>query len=119
MFWFIESIGLYLYCEDELPTDIREQLREIVVSTPIIRGDTENHWVMFYSALLLASQTFPETSPAEWFNWNTSQANYDNAAEWLARTRTTNHRADFAIHRLRVQVAYGHHQYRCGHACSE
>jgi photosystem II stability/assembly factor-like uncharacterized protein len=83
MFWFIESIGLYLYCEDELPADIREQLREIVVSTPIIRGDTENHWVMFYSALLLAAQTFPETSPAEWFNWNTSQQNYDNAVEWL------------------------------------
>ena len=84
MFWFIESVGLYLYCEDELPEDIKESLRKTVVSTPIIRGDTENHWVMFHTAMLLAAQTFPETNPDEWFNWNTSQQNYSNAAEWLA-----------------------------------
>ena len=88
MFWFLESIGLYLYCRDELPPDIRDLLRQVIITTPIVRGDTENHWVMYHTAKLLAAQTFPKASANEWFTGRTSQENYDDAAEWVANWST-------------------------------
>ncbi len=98
MFWLIEAVGLYLYCKDELPADIAEALEETIIKNPVIRGDTENHWVMYHSGLLLAAQTFPEAGPNEWFNGCTSQEIYDNALAWLtewARLTSTRGQGEF------------------------
>ena len=83
MFHSFPAITLYLYCRDYLPEDINELLRKNLVPHNIYRGDTENHWVMYYTALLLTAQTWPETPASEWYTHKTTQENYDEALGWL------------------------------------
>jgi len=83
MFWSMPAITLYLHCRDELPADIVELLRQSLVESSIYRGDTENHWVMYHTALLLTAQSWPDATPAQWYNGQTSKYNYDDASGWL------------------------------------
>jgi len=83
MFWSMPAIMLYLHCQDELPADIVELIRRSLVENSIYRGDTENHWVMYHTALLLTAQSWPDATPSEWYNGRSSKQNYDDALEWL------------------------------------
>jgi len=83
MFDSFPAMSLYLFCEDELPDDIKDLIRKGVTGNNIYRGDTENHWLMYYTALLLACQEWPETSPAEWYTGRTTQENYNDAVGWI------------------------------------
>ncbi len=83
MFWSMPAITLYLYCHEELPPDINDLLRYSLVENSIYRGDTENHWVMYHTALLLSAQSWKDASEAEWYNGLSSKRNYDDAKEWL------------------------------------
>jgi hypothetical protein len=83
MFSSIQAIGLYLRCKDQLPDDIRQSLREILTKNDFCRGDTENHWTMFYAYLLLASQEFRDVPASEWFRGVSSQVQYDEAKAWF------------------------------------
>lgn len=47
------------------------------------RGDTENHWAMFYSSMYLAAQTFEGAGPDQWFNGRSSAENLAEAREYL------------------------------------
>jgi len=83
MFYSLPLIGFSLHSGGKLPDDVRDRIREIMTTVPVYRGDTENHWVMHYTALLLAAQTWPETTAAEWYAGRTSQELYDEARGWL------------------------------------
>jgi len=98
MFDSFPAMSLYLFCRDELPEDIREMLRVGLVETVVYRGDTENHWLMYHTALLLACQEWPETSQADWYTGRTTQQNYDDAIGWIhewARITTTIGQGEF------------------------
>lgn len=83
MFFSMPLMGLYLRAGDRLPVDIRDRIREVMTKNPVYRGDTENHWVMHYSAQLLAAQAWPETSAAVWPAGRSTQELYDEAKAWL------------------------------------
>jgi hypothetical protein len=53
------------------------------------RGDTENHWVMYYTGLYLASQTWPGEAGSTWFNGKSSSENFEEARGWLEQWMKT------------------------------
>lgn len=47
------------------------------------RGDTENHWVMYYGSLYLMSEYWPDLPGSEWFTGKSSAENLAEAREYL------------------------------------
>ncbi|MBI4880207.1 MAG: hypothetical protein HY812_11200 [Planctomycetes bacterium] len=98
MFFSLPAIGLYLHARDRLAPETAERLRVLLTEHPIYRGDTENHWVMHYTALLLAAQTWPETPAARWYMGRSSASLYAEARAWLvhwARLAATQGQGEF------------------------
>lgn len=62
------------------------------------RGDTENHWVMYYASLYLACQMFPESGPEAWYNGKSARQNMEEAEDYLR---------DW----IRVTTSYGQGEY--------
>ncbi|MBT3273944.1 MAG: hypothetical protein HN368_12380 [Spirochaetales bacterium] len=83
MFYSLPLMGLYLHANNRMSSSMAATMRQVMTTNPVYRGDTENHWVMYYTALLLAAQTWPETSAAEWYAGRSTQSLYDEAREWL------------------------------------
>ena len=81
IFYSYPVIGVYLHFEDMFTEDIKELVKEVFRSTPIYRGDTENHLLMYYTSLYLAAQTFPDLD--KWFNGKTSEENLNEAKGFL------------------------------------
>jgi len=59
MFYSYTMIGLYLFTRDLLPDSIVQKIRRAYRDRTMYRGDTENHWVMYYTGLYLASCITP------------------------------------------------------------
>ncbi len=76
-------IGVYLRFRSILPDSLHRMVREIFRSRGLYRGDTENHWVMYYTGMYLAAQTWPHESGTEWFNGRSSEENFREAEGWL------------------------------------
>jgi uncharacterized protein YpmB len=83
MFYAFQLIGTYLFLENDLPDSLKVKMRNAFRDREMYRGDTENHWVMYYTGIYLASQTWPELDGTDWFNGKTSSDNFAEAEEWL------------------------------------
>jgi hypothetical protein len=77
------AIATYLYLQNELPDSLAKKFRDVYHRRAIYRGDTENHWAMYYTGMLLASQTWPNEPATFWFNGKTSQENWQEAHDYL------------------------------------
>jgi hypothetical protein len=98
MFFAYSMMGVYLHTRDVLPDSFRVKIREAFRVRTMYRGDTENHWVMYYTGIYLAAQTWPGEPGTTWFNGKSSQENLDEAAGWLQqwmRTTTTIGQGEF------------------------
>lgn len=83
MFWMYPAAGFYFYCEDLLSDAWRARFRRAMKSYTPYRGDTENHFLMYYSTLLLFSQEWPELERGDWFNGKSSRENYEEARAYI------------------------------------
>jgi len=83
MFYAYMLIGTYLHLREELPDSLHEKIRNAYRVRTMYRGDTENHWVMYYTGLYLAAQTWPGEAGDRWFNGKSSEENFQEAEEWL------------------------------------
>ncbi|MGB6122769.1 MAG: hypothetical protein WBG80_12740, partial [Bacteroidota bacterium] len=83
MFYAYTLIGTYLHLREELPDSLHEKIRNAYRVRTMYRGDTENHWVMYYTGLYLAAQTWPGETGDGWFNGKSSEENFGEAEEWL------------------------------------
>jgi photosystem II stability/assembly factor-like uncharacterized protein len=83
MFFAYQMIGTYLFTRDRLPDDLKDTIRRAYRDRTMYRGDTENHWVMYYTGLYLAAQTWPDMDGMNWFNGKSSSANFNEAEGWL------------------------------------
>ncbi|MFC1725053.1 hypothetical protein ACFL4T_05455 [candidate division KSB1 bacterium] len=81
IFYSYPLIGTYLYFKDMLPDDIKEKVKNVFRNTPIYRGDTENHLLMYYTSIYLAAQTFENLD--RWFNGKSTQENLNEAKGFL------------------------------------
>ena len=85
MFYSYSAIGTYLRLQDQLPDSLKRKIRQAYRERTMYRGDTENHWVMYYTGLYLAAQTWPNENRSQWFNGKSSTENFKEAEGWLNR----------------------------------
>lgn len=83
MFYCYSMIGTYLYSREALPDSLHRKVRMAYRKRTMYRGDTENHWVMYYTGLYLAAQTWPGESGETWFNGKSSEENFQESKDWL------------------------------------
>lgn len=62
------------------------------------RGDTENHWIMYYASIYLASEMFPDAGPEQWYNGKSSAENMAEAKDYIS---------DW----IRITTSYGQGEY--------
>ncbi len=67
---------------DKLSSEARDALRDIWKQLQL-RGDTENHWLMYYTSLYLISQLYPAEPGERWFTGKSSEENLSEARGWL------------------------------------
>ncbi len=85
MFYSYTAIGTYLRLKDQLPDSLKRKIRQAYRERTMYRGDTENHWVMYYTGLYLAAQMWPNEDRSQWFNGKNSTENFREAEGWLNR----------------------------------
>ncbi len=83
MFYSYGAIGTYLRLKDQLPDSLKRKIRQAYKERTMYRGDTENHWVTYYTGLYLAAQTWPNEGRSQWFNGKSSMENFKEAEGWL------------------------------------
>jgi hypothetical protein len=83
IFWMYPATGFYFNMKDKLSDDWKRRFRQTWKSYTPYRGDTENHFLMYYSSLFLFSQEWPDLPGSEWFNGKSSKENYAEAKEYL------------------------------------
>jgi hypothetical protein len=89
MFYAYSAIGTYLRLWNQLPDSLVHKLRQAYRERTMYRGDTENHWVAYYTGLYLAAQTWPNEDRSQWFNGKSSTENFKESEEWLNRWMNT------------------------------
>lgn len=98
MFWMVPVIGAYLHGKEKMSPATRAIVRNAWKTYAPYRGDTENHWCMYYTALFLAAEQWPNLPGSEWYNGKTSDENRQEAKEYLVhwmRVTTTIGQGEF------------------------
>jgi hypothetical protein len=83
MFWMFPCIGAYLNGKDRMSPETKAVVRNAWKTYAPYRGDTENHWAMYYSTLFLAAEQWPDLPGSEWYNGKSSDENRTDAKEYL------------------------------------
>jgi len=83
MFWMFPVIGTYLHGKDKMSAQTKAVVRNAWKTYAPYRGDTENHWAMYYASLLLAAEQWPDLPGSEWYNGKSSDENRREAEEYL------------------------------------
>jgi hypothetical protein len=83
MFWMYGCAGLYFSCREVLPVAYREKIREAWKLLTPYRGDTENHFLMYYGSLFLMSEEWDSLPASEWFMGRSSKEIHSESREWL------------------------------------
>jgi hypothetical protein len=83
MFWMYGMAGLYHSTKDILPDTIKQKMRNAWKHLTPYRGDTENHFLMYYSSLFLMSEVWPDLEGSEWFTGQSSKEINRESREYL------------------------------------
>lgn len=83
MFWMYPMTLVNFVGRDALPPEYQSRLRDLWRTYRPYRGDTENHWAMYYTSLYLMSQLRPNLDGDQWFNGKSSATNHEEAREYL------------------------------------
>jgi hypothetical protein len=83
MFWMFPVTAVAYLDHGQLTDEARRALRQAWKTYMPYRGDTENHWVMYYASLYLMAQLWPGEPGSEWFTGKSSDENMREAGEWL------------------------------------
>lgn len=76
-------IATYLFGRQNLPYGLAENIKRSLSQVPTLRGEAEHEWHMYYAALLLASETWPDTPAEQWFNGKSSAENMREAKDYF------------------------------------
>lgn len=105
-FWMFPVVGVAHLGRDLLSAEARQAIRHAWRSQMQVRGDTENHWVMYYASLYLMSELYPDEPGSSWYSGKSS-------AENLAEAR------DYLIHWMELTTAIGQGEFTCSHYIGE
>lgn len=98
MFWMIPMVLIMHADNGSLNDDDWSLIQELWRTYYPYRGDTENHWLMYYVALYLAAEMFPEADTGAWFNGRSSVENMAEAKEYI-------------LDWVRITTSYGQGEY--------
>lgn len=85
MFWMYGMAGLYHSTKEILPDAVKIRVREAWRLRTPYRGDTENHFLMYYGSLFLMSEVWPNLAGSEWFTGQSSREIRAQSKEYLVR----------------------------------
>ena len=83
MFWMYVVIGTYLHGKGVMSAQAEAAARKVWKTYFPYRGDTENHWCLYYTSLYLAAESWPGLPGSEWYNGRSSDENLREAREYL------------------------------------
>jgi hypothetical protein len=83
MFWMFPVVCISYLGRDQLTPEARAAVREAWRTYFPLRGDTENHWVMYYTSLYLMAQLWPGEPGHRWFNGKSSDEISRESREFL------------------------------------
>ncbi|MBL9204405.1 MAG: hypothetical protein JNN01_04925 [Opitutaceae bacterium] len=105
-FWMFPAVAVAYLGRDQLSAEARAALRGAWSSTMQLRGDTENHWCMYYSSLYLMAQLYPNEPGSSWYTGKSSSENLQEARDYL-------------IHWMKLATTIGQGEYTCSHYIGE
>lgn len=76
-------VAIYLFGRQNLPYALAESIKRSLAEVPTRRGEAEHEWHMYYAALLLAAETWPDTPAEQWFNGKSSAENLLEAKSYF------------------------------------
>ncbi len=83
MFWMYPVTAIAYLDRGQLTPSARKALRSAWKTYMPYRGDTENHWLLYYTSLYLMAQLYPDDGPETWYTGKSSQANLEEARQWI------------------------------------
>jgi len=105
-FWMFPSVCIAYLGRDRLSPEALASIRTAWRTTRQMRGDTENHFVMYYLSLYLMAELYPD-EPAE--SWYTGKSSAENLAEARA----------FILHWIDVTTTIGQAEFNPTHYIGE
>jgi len=88
MFWMIPCMAAYLHGREKMSPATSAVVRNAWKTYTPYRGDTENHWAMYYATLFLAAEQWPGLPGSEWYNGKSSDENLADARSYLIHWMT-------------------------------
>lgn len=83
MFWMFPMTAIAYLDRGQLSEPARALIRKSWKTYYPFRGDTENHWLLYYTSMYLMAQMWPEMGGEGWFNGKSSKENMDEARRWI------------------------------------
>lgn len=83
MFWMFPCATVAYLGRDKLSPEAQAAIRKAWRVYMPMRGDTENHWAMYYSALYLMAQLYPDEPGETWYTGKSSAENMTESREYL------------------------------------
>ena len=80
MFWMFPVTSIAYLDQGQLSDSARQALHKAWQTYMPYRGDTENHFLLYYSCLYLMSQLWPQQS---WYTGKSSEENLEEARQWI------------------------------------
>lgn len=106
MFWMFPVTTVAFLGRDQLKPEAKSAIREAWRTYMPMRGDTENHWAMYYSSLFLMSELYPNDPADRWYNGKSSAENRAEARDYLR-------------HWMDLATTIGQGEYDCTHYIGE
>jgi hypothetical protein len=83
MFWMFPVTAIAYLDQGQLTGSAREALRRSWRTYMPYRGDTENHFLLYYTSLYLMSQLWPDQPGKSWYTGKSSRENFEEARQWI------------------------------------
>ncbi len=83
MFWMFPWTAVAYLGRDQLTPEARAALRDAWRTYFPMRGDTENHWAMYYTTLYLMAELYPDEPGTTWFTGKSSAENLAESKAYL------------------------------------
>lgn len=83
MFWMFPWTAISFLGRDQLSPEAKAAIRDAWRTYFPMRGDTENHWAMYYTSLYLMTELYPDDPASSWFNGKSSAENRAEAKAYL------------------------------------
>ncbi len=102
MFWMFPMTAIAYLDRGQLSDGARALIRKSWKRYYPFRGDTENHWLLYYTSMYLMAQMWPEMGGEGWFNGKSSRENMEEAKRWIESW-------------VKLTTAKGQGEYDCTH----